>query len=183
MLQWVLDVLLPDLEMRTESVHIGRDTGAEEFPVHAAAFQKFGQIKSFISVLDGDKRGSRAAEKLSEHAAGDSVFFLPATLPEAWVWQALQRFSADEAKAPGLGKDELTAKLGQLDALCNSASDSSVQIAKTKLRQLADALGRTEPDITRVGAAGKQSAIQPQPLVENLKSALLRWRDVDAVSR
>ena len=76
-LQGVLDVLLPDLETRTESVHIGRDTGAEEFPVHAAAFQKFGQIKSFISVLDGDKRGSRAAEKLSEHAASDSVFFFP----------------------------------------------------------------------------------------------------------
>ncbi|SAY38603.1 hypothetical protein FLM9_499 [Candidatus Synechococcus spongiarum] len=70
--------------MGIESVHIGRDTGAEEFPSHAVAFRKFGQIKSFVFVLDGDKRGS------------DSVFFLPGTLPEAWVWQAFRQFSADE---------------------------------------------------------------------------------------
>ena len=181
MLQGVLDVLLSDLEMGTESVHIGRDTGAEEFPSHAVAFRKFGQIKHFIFVLDGDKRGSRAAEKLGEHAAGDSVFFLPGTVPEAWVWQAMRQFSADEAKALGLSKDELTAKLGQLDALYDSASDSSARIAKTKLRQLADALGRTEPELARVVGrlvAGKQQD-DIQPLVENLKSALLRWRDVD----
>lgn len=185
MLQGVLDVLLPDLEMRTESVHIGRDTGADEFPSHAVAFRKFGRIKSFIFVLDGDKRGSRAAEKLSEQAASDSVFFLPGTLPEAWVWQALQRLSTGEAKALGLSKDDLTAKLSQLDALYDLASDSSARIAKTKLRQLADALGRAEPDIARVVGrleAGKQQS-DIQPLAENLKSALLRWRDVDTVSR
>ena len=185
MLQGVLDVLLPELEIRTESVHIGRDTGADEFPSHAIAFRKFGQIKNFVFVLDGDKRGSHAEQKLSEHAASDSVFFLPGTLPEAWMWQALQQFSADEAKGLGLSKGELTAKLSQLDALYDSASDSSAQIAKTKLRQLAEDLGRTEPDIARVvgrlEAGKKQSDIQP--LVENLKSALLRWRDVDAVSR
>ena len=148
-LQGVLDVLQPDLEMRTESVHIGRDTGADEFSSHAVAFKKFGQIKSFVFVLDGDKRGSRAAEKPSEHAGSDSVFFLPGEPPEAWVWQALQQFSV------------------------------------TKLRQLAEAMGRTEPERARmVGRleAGKQQS-DIQPLVENLKSALLRWRDLDPVSR
>lgn len=75
MLQGVLDVLLPDLEMRTESIHIGRATGADEFPSHAVAFRKFGRIKSFIFILDGDKHGCCAAEKLSEQAASDSVFF------------------------------------------------------------------------------------------------------------
>ncbi len=179
-----MDVLLPDLEIRTESVHIGRDTGADEFPSHAVAFRKFGQIRNFVFVLDGDKRGSRAEEKLREHVEGHSVFFLPGTLPEAWLWQALQQFSADEAKRLGLSKDELTAKSSQLDALYDSASDSPAQIAKTKLRQLAEDLGRTEPDMARVVGrleAGKQQS-DIQPLVENLKSALLQWRDVDAVS-
>ena len=179
MVQGVLDVLLPDLEMRTESVHIGRDTGADEFSSHAVAFRKFGQIRSFVFILDGDKRGSRAEEKLSEHAASDSVFFLPGRLPEAWVWKALQQFSAEEAKVLGLSKEELAAKLSQLDALYDSASDSSARIAKTKLRQLGNDLGRTEPELARVVGrleAGKPSDIQP--LVENLKSALLRWRDL-----
>lgn len=184
-LQGVLDVLLPDLEIRTESVHIGCDTGADEFPSHAVAFRKFGQIKRFVFVLDGDKRGSHAEEKLSEHAVSDSVFFLPGGPPEAWVWQALQRLSAEEARGLGLSKGEITAKLSQLDALYDSASDSPSRIAKTKLHQLTDNLGRSEPELARaVGrleAEKQQSDIQP--LVENLKDALLRWRDGDAASR
>ena len=185
LLQGGLDGLLPDLGIRTESVHIGRDTGADEFSSHAVAFKKFGQIKGFVFVLDGDKRGSRAAERLSEHAPSDSVFFLPGDLPEVWAWQALQQFSAEEAKALGLSKEELTAKLIQLDALYDSASDSSAQIAKTKLRQLAEALGRTESELARVVGrleAGKQRS-DIQPLVENLKSALLRWRDASPSPR
>lgn len=118
---------------------IGRDTGADEFPSHAAAFRKFGQIKSFIFVLDGDKRGSAAERKLSEQTGSDSMFFLPGDLPETWVWKALKQFSAAEgAKALGLGKEELTTKLHQLDALYDSVSHAPSRIAKTKLRQLAE---------------------------------------------
>lgn len=186
MLQGVLDVLLPELEIRTESVHIGRDTGADEFPSHAAAFRKFGQIKGFIFILDGDKRGSAAERKLSEQTGSDSMFFLPGDLPEIWVWKALKQFSAAEgAKALGLGKEELTTKLHQLDALYDSVSDAPSRIAKTKLRQLAENLGRTEPElaraVARLEAEKRQSDIQP--LVQNLKGALLRWRDGDAALR
>ena len=184
-LQGVLDVLLPELEIRTESVRIGPDTGADEFASHAAAFRKFGQIKSFVFVLDGDKRGSVAEERLRKHAEGDSVFFLPGALPEAWVWQVLRQCSADAAKEMGLGKEELVTKLGQLDALYDAAAGRQAEILKTKLRQLAEAVGRTEPDIARVvgrlEAGKKQSDIQP--LVEKLKGALLRWRGVDLASR
>ncbi|MCY3653940.1 MAG: AAA family ATPase [Cyanobacteria bacterium MAG IRC1_bin_28] len=180
-LQGVLDVLLPELEIRTESVRIGRDTGADEFPSHASAFRKFGQIKSFVFVLDGDKRDKPAEKKLSEQMGSDSIFFLPGDVPEAWVWKALKQFSAADARALGLGEEELTTKLNQLDALYDSASDSLSRIAKTKLRQFAEDLGRTEPELARaVGrleAENRQSDIQP--LVENLKGALLRWRDGD----
>ena len=184
LLKGVLDVLLPELEISTESVHIGRDTGADEFSSHAAAFRKFGQIKSFVFVLDGDKRDSPAEERLREHARSDSVFFLPGEAPEAWVWQALKQFPADAAKGLGCGKDELTTKLSQLDSLYDLASGRRDEIPKTKLRRLAEAVSRTEPEIARmVGrqeAGNKQSDIQP--LVENLKSALQRWRDVDLAS-
>ncbi len=42
-LQGVFDVLLPRERIRRESVRVGRDTGANEFPLHASAFRKFGQ--------------------------------------------------------------------------------------------------------------------------------------------
>ena len=58
-------------------VHIGHGIGAEEFPSHAAAFERFDQIKSFIFVLDEDKRDSAADRKLRKHVARDPVFFLP----------------------------------------------------------------------------------------------------------
>ena len=52
--------------------------------------------------------------RLQEHTGGDSVFFLPGEAPEAWVWEALKQFSADEAKELGLAKDERTTKLRNL---------------------------------------------------------------------
>ena len=86
-LQGVFDVLLPRERLRRESVRIGRDTGAKEFPMHATAFRKFGQIRNFVFVLDGDKRdsdptgavwldrlirlGSRASEVALPSSAGE----------------------------------------------------------------------------------------------------------------
>ena len=67
-LRGVFDFLLPRQRMRTESVRIGRDTGAEEFPAHATAFRKFGQIQNFVFVLDGDKRGSDTEDKIRARA-------------------------------------------------------------------------------------------------------------------
>ena len=78
MLQGVFDGLLPRQRIRRESVRIGRDTGANEFPLHATAFRKFGQIQNFVFVLDGDKRGSDLATKIRERAGSEvAVLFLP----------------------------------------------------------------------------------------------------------
>ena len=92
-LQGVFDVLLPRERIRRESVRVGRDTGAEEFPMHANAFRKFGQIQNFIFVLDGDKRTSNLAQMIRESAGSDvPVLFLPGDqAPEVWVWNALRR--------------------------------------------------------------------------------------------
>ena len=177
-LQGVFDVLFPRQRIGTETVRIGRDTGAEEFPSHAAAFRKFGRIDSFVFVLDGDKRGSAAETRLRDQAGDVSVLFLPGDAPEVWVWCALRKFSTEEAAELGFGTDDLAARMNQLDSIYDSASDSPARIAKTKLHGLAEAQGRRVPDIARlVGRleTGK-SGSDIQPLAEGLESVLLQWR-------
>ena len=69
-------------------------------------------------------------------------------------------------------------RTGRLDAVYDSASDGPSQIAKAKLRDPAEALGRNAADVCRAAArleAGrKQSGIQPA--VEGLQDALQQWR-------
>ena len=183
-LRGVFDFLLPRQRIRTEAVRIGRDTGASEFPAHATAFRKFGQIRSFVFVLDGDKRGSDTDRKIHERA-GDNVpvYFLPGrSAPEIWVWDTLRRLdtaeTAELTAELGIGAGDLSERMNRLNSIYDSASDHSAQIAKTKLRGLAEPLGRNAPDICRVvarlEAARKESEIQP--LVEGLESTLLQWR-------
>ena len=183
-LRGVFDVLLPKQRIRTESVRIGRDTGAEEFALHATAFRKFGQIERFVFVLDGDKRGSTAEEKLLKQAGEDAVLFLPGSAPEVWLWEALRKLP-DTAMASLDFGTELQERMNQLDAIYDSASDSPAQIAKTKLHELAEVLDRRTPDIAR--AVGRHesanAASDIQPLVERLESALLQWRAVDSSPR
>ena len=57
-LNGVLDHLIPKERIRRESIQVGRNTGADEFPMHAAAFRKFGLLDNFVFVLDGDQKHS-----------------------------------------------------------------------------------------------------------------------------
>ncbi len=184
-LQGLFDVLLPRQGIRTDSVRIGRDTGADEFPTHAAAFQKFGLIESFVFVLDGDKRGSSAADKLRNQKGDISVMFLPGDAPETWTWDVLRNFSQDEATALGLRGADLHARMRQLDSIYDSASDSPGQIAKTKLDILAEEIGQRAPEIART--VGRQEAERNQsdiqPLKEDLEDVLTQWRSSEASPR
>ena len=178
-LQGVLDSLSTREKIRRESVRIGRDTGAGEFPAHAAAFRKFGQIQNFVFVLDGDKRGSDIEQKIRNAAGSDvPVLFLPGNgAPEVWVWERL-RADGGAAQELGIYADNMAKRISRLDAVYDSASDGPSQIAKAKLRDLAEALGRNAADVCRAAArleAGrKQSGIQPA--VEGLQDALQQWR-------
>ena len=178
-LQGVFDSLLPRQRIRREAVRIGRDTGAEEFPAHATAFKKFGQIQNFVFVLDGDKRNGDVERRIREGAGSVvPVLFLPGrNAPEVWVWDRLRR-SPDVAGELSLAPDELSMRMSRLDAVYDSASDSPSQIAKTKLRSLSEPLGWSAPDICRVvgrlEANREESDIQP--LLEGLDGALLQWR-------
>lgn len=178
-LQGVFDSLLPRLRIRRESVRVGRDTGAEEFPAHAKAFKQFGQIQNFVFVLDGDKRNSDVERRIRD-AAGNvvPVLFLPGqAAPEVWIWDRLRQ-NPNVAGELGVRSEELSSRMTQLDAVFDSASDQPSQIAKKKLDGLSDPLGWSAPDIFRVIA--RLEANRPesdvQPLVEGLENALLQWR-------
>ena len=178
-LQGVFDFLLPRQRIARESVRIGRDTGAGEFPAHATAFRKFGQIENFVFVLDGDKRTSGLERRIREQAGSDvPVLFLPGDdAPEAWVWARLRRSTGDQAAELGVAA-ELSDRMQRLDAIYDSASDRPGAIAKAKLRGLAEPLGRSPADLCRAVARWEtdraESAIQP--LVDTLKNILLEWR-------
>ena len=178
-LHGIFDVLLPRQRIRRESVRIGRDTGASEFPAHATAFRKFGQVQSFVFILDGDKQGCDVERKIQEGAGREvPVLFLPGrAAPEVWVWDRLRQ-SWEGAKELSIDPDELFERMNRLDSVYDSASDHPSQIAKTKLRGLSEPLGWDAPDIcrlvARLEAGRKESDIQP--LVEGLANALLQWR-------
>ena len=94
LLQGVFDIITPRLNARRESIRIGRDTGAEEFPGHAKAFVRFGQLQNFIFVLDGDKRKTDLEKKIKKNTNQEArVAFLPGEdAPEVWVWKELKDF-------------------------------------------------------------------------------------------
>ncbi len=100
-LKGVFDLLLSSQNIKWESIHIGRDTGASEFPMHARALAKFGQLQNTVFILDGDQRDGEIAQKI-QAAAGHSInvpiLFLPGSgAPENWVWKKLRQISGVDA--------------------------------------------------------------------------------------
>lgn len=179
-LRGVLDVLLPREKINVESVRIGRDTGADEFPAHAAAFRKFGQIHGFVFVLDGDKRDTDVEGKIRDQAGADvPVLFLPSSdAPETWLWISIRKRLDEVSIELGIGEEELTERLQRLDSIYDSASDEPSEIAKTKLHELADTLDQPASHIGRLIARleAKSAQSELQPLVEGVHGALMNWR-------
>ena len=181
-LQGVFDHLLPHTQTRSGSVRIGRDTGAEEFPTHAAAFRKFGQIGTFVFVLDGDAEGQGIRRRIRDNAGTDVpvLYLLGRESPEAWLWSTLPTRLEEISNALGADAVELRQAIAQADAVYASASDSPSEIAKGKLYEFSQRFNREPADIGRlVGrleAACDASDIQP--FVEQLQTALHAWRSL-----
>ena len=183
-LEGVFDFLLPQERIKWESIHIGRDTGASEFPMHARALAKFGQIQDTVFILDGDQR-DREIEGEIKDAAGRgvniSILFLPGKeSPESWIWDKLKDIRSDVVDVQlGIDRRSLSTKMNQLDAIYGAASDSPAEIAKSKFRNLSENLNREAPEVCRIlarlEAERKESDIQP--FVEELQRILLLWRE------
>ena len=179
-LQGVFDHLLPRTQTRSGSVRIGRDTGADEFPTHAAAFRKFGQIGNFVFILDGDAKGRGISREIRENADADvSVLYLPGRkAPEAWVWRRLPKRATEISTALGANLNEVGQAIDQANSVYAAASDTPSEIAKGKLHELSQRFGRDAADICRLigrlEADDEESDIQP--LVEQLQMVLHTWR-------
>ena len=179
-LRGVFDEIASREGLNRESIKIGRDTGASEFPGHARALRKFGQIENVIFVLDGDRRG-KGDEQAIHRAAGRDVpvFFLPGSGgPEAWIWEQLQENADQVAAAFGVGVNELLRKTRRIDSAFAGTAGRPAEIAKYMMEQLAEFLDRTVAGLCReaiaIEAARKQSEIQP--LITDLGDAVHRWR-------
>ena len=179
-LEGVFDFLLPKEGISKETVRIGRDTGASQFPMHAETLRKFGQIQDTVFVLDGDQRDSEIGRKI-EDRAGHSVdiLYLPGEeTPENWVWNKLKHISDVEIAQLGINQAGLSNLMNQLDALYDSASSNSSEIAKSKFRSLAERLHRETSEICRIVSRLEADRTESdiQPLVDELRGILRQWR-------
>ncbi len=177
----VIDHLVPRLGLNHQSIRIGRDTGASQFPEHARALGKFGQLDSLVFVLDGDMEGTAEERKLREAAPGAAgICFLPGgCAPEEWIWQQLRIGLPDESEL-GVSNDSLQTTMSQLDSLYGPASDDGTNIAKSKVDGLAETLQRSTAEIGRIIARQQAPASSSsiRPLVEELIDVITRWRGV-----
>lgn len=180
-LEGVLDFLLPTENMNRESIRIGRDTGASQFPMHAETLRKFGQIQNAVFILDGDQRGGEIERKIQDAAKSSVlVLFLPGNeAPESWIWDRLKYVSDAEIAQLGNTRAGLSNLMNQLDAIYSSASDSASEISKNKFRSLSESLHRDASEICRIVARleADQRESDIQPLVEALRGILREWRE------
>lgn len=162
-------------------MRIGRATGASEFPGHAAAFSKFGQIDNFVFVLDGDQRDRGIEAKIAERVGRNvAVLFLPGEdAPEVWVWRILRSWTEPIAEQLNIDAAELSGRMDRQDAVFDLASEGPAAIAKIKLENLAHPLGWDVPDLCQVVArveAGRTGG-ECQTLMRDLAQALIKWRE------
>lgn len=179
-LEGVFDFLLPQERINWESVQIGRDTGASEFPMHARSLAKFGQIQDTVFILDGDQRDGEIERKIRDAAERRvDILFLPGKAsPESWMWGTLREIPDRDAAQLGINRAGLSDLMNRVDAIYDSASESPSEITKNKFRSLSEELRRDTSEICRIVArleAGKQES-DIQPLVSNLLGILTQWR-------
>lgn len=184
-LHGIFDYLLPQEGLVWNSVQIGRDTGASEFPMHARSLAKFGQIQDTVFILDGDQRSSEIENSIQEAAGRGiniSILFLPGKeSPESWILDSLKNIRPDlVSEHLGIEQRGLSNVMQRLDAIYDAASESPSEIAKNKLRSLSEELNREASEICRIVAHLESDPDRAdsdiQPLVNEIRGILRQWR-------
>ncbi len=180
-LRGIFEKIFPLAEINPQSVRIGRNAGAPEFPGHAAAFQKFNLLGNFVFVLDGDQHNTGIEEKITNQAGGreQDIVYLPGNCsPEEWIWERLDQKAEQWAQSLRADPGNLIAEIKKLDATYAMASDPRAAVTKSKLSSLATSLNMDSADICRKIARleTEDSDSEIQPLVSRLTDILQRWR-------
>ena len=147
----VLDVLQSRLDLRHEDFVIGRNTGRDEFPSHVRTLGKFGKLKDFVVVLDGDSRHMETSIKRIAEEYGHSVqpVFLPGTTPpEDWIWEVLQRNTQEYATLLGLTPSDMERRMRDIAQMMEGAVRRR-HPAKENLEAFASEVGRFTSEIGR----------------------------------
>ena len=178
----VLDVLQSRLGLRHEDFVIGRNTGREEFPSHVRTLGKFGKLKDFVFVLDGDSRHMKDRIKAVAEEYGHNVqpLFLPGTAhPEGWIWEVLKSNPQDYAELLGLSPVDMERKMGDIARMMEGAVRQQ-HPAKANLEAFATEIGRSSPEIGRI--VGKQETERRgegiAELLVQLEEQINAWRQL-----
>ena len=153
-----LDALNPAMDLRPDDVRVGRNTGRDEFPAHVHTLGKFGKLRNFLMVLDGDARDAehkieQAAERYGQHAR---LIFLPGkNSPERWIWDCLRAHPQEYARALGVTQSDLERSMQEIEQLVEGGVQQT-PFMKSALNALADDLNRPPQEIARL--AGRKEA-------------------------
>ena len=157
----VLDVLNVRLGLRHEDVIIGRNTGRNEFAGHVRTLGKFGKLKEFILVLDGDSRDLERTLQATAEEYGHHVqpLFLPGdAAPEQWMWDTIGQRRDDYAIRLGLTAPDLERAMHDLEQLAGRGS-AATRRRKGRCRSVGGQSGsdrpRPGPDRRPAGGRGE----------------------------
>ena len=174
----VLDVLNVRLGLRHEDVVIGRNTGRNEFAGHVRTLGKFGKLRDFILVLDGDSRDLTETLQATAQKYGQYVepLFLPGDAsPEQWLWDSIRRRPDDYAPRLGLPEADLQRTMGDVQRLVEGAVRRPDE-AKAAVGALAFDLDRTVPDVARIVGQLEAEANAIPELRTGLTEQINAWR-------
>lgn len=181
----ILDVLGPRLDFLQNDIHVGRDTGKDEFVAHLETLARFRKLHDIVFVLDGDGRevGARMEARATQLAQNARIAFLPGTQPpEVWVWRLLQQIPERYAAPLGMTPHNLASKLAELDNLYAGAADKPPAIAKNKLASLAEQSARSTSDLMRLVARteAENKTGEVFDLMNSLEDMVGNWRAATA---
>ena len=152
LLRGVLDVLNAAMSLRHDDFFVGRDTGRDEFPSHIRTLGKFGKLRDFIMVLDGDSRDMehRISSVAEEYGHNSRPLFLPGDgSPEQWIWQVLRDQINQYSDILGLSVLDMRNRIHEIENVFGGSVQSN-EVEKQAFHAFAEELNRTGKDIARI---------------------------------